>query len=153
MVKKKELLLLSCLRSNARDTLTNISKKINMPISTIFDKLKEYEKSFICKHTTLMDFKQLGFDIRIHLLLKVNRDKRSSFENFVMNAPSVNNVYRINNLYDYFVEAIFKNISDFQVFADSVESFGVTDIAEHFVVEELKRESFMSEKINLPLIN
>jgi DNA-binding Lrp family transcriptional regulator len=145
MMRKKELMLLSCLRSNARETLTSISKKTKIPISTIFDKLKEYEKGFIRKHTSLIDFKKLGYDIRIHLLLKIQRDKRTSFETFIMANQSVNNVFRINNIYDYFVEAIFRNIKDFQEFADKLESYGVSEITEHFVIDELKRETFLSD--------
>ena len=80
MIRKKELMLLACLRNNARETLTNISKKTNIPISTIFDKLKEYEKTFIKKHTSILDFKKLGYDIRINMLLKVDRSKRYALE-------------------------------------------------------------------------
>jgi len=145
MIKKKELILLSCLRQNSRETLTNISKKTHIPISTIFDKLKEYEKSFIDKHTTLIDFKKLGYDIRIHIMLKIERDQRQEFEKFIVKSASVNNVYRINNGFDYFIEGIFKNIDDFQRFADKIENYGIKEITEHFVIDELKRENFMSD--------
>ncbi len=152
MLRKKELMLLSCLRSNARDTLTNISKKTRIPISTIFDKLKEYEKGFIQKYTSLIDFKKLGYDIRMHLMLKVPINKRGEFEEFVKSSPAVNNVFRINNFYDYMVETIFKDIKEFQVFADKIEVFGVSELTEHFVIDEIKRESFMSDKNYIELI-
>ena len=153
MLRKKELMLISCLRNNSRETLTNISKKTKIPISTIFDKLKEYEKGFIQKHTSLIDFKRLGYDIRINLLLKVNRDKREDFENFVMANPSVNSVFRINNIYDYLVDAIFKDIRAFHMFADKLESFGIIDMVEHFIIDELKRENFLSDINFIELLN
>lgn len=146
MIRKKELMLLACLRNNARETLTNISKKTNIPISTIFDKLKEYEKTFIKKHTSILDFKKLGYDIRINMLLKVDRSKRYALEEFLMSEASVNNVFRINNIYDYLVDAIFKDIKEFQEFADKLEAYNITEITEHFVVDELKRENFLSDK-------
>jgi DNA-binding Lrp family transcriptional regulator len=146
MIRKKELVLLSCLRNNSRETLTNISKKTKIPISTIFDKLKEYEKSFIKKHTTLIDFKKLGYDLKIYLMLKVNREKRMEFQDFVLNSHCINNVCRINNGYDYFVEGIFKDINSFQVFLDKLEGYGVNNIMEHFVIDEIKKESFLSDK-------
>ena len=152
MLRKKELMLLSCLRTNARDTLTNISKKIRIPISTIFDKLKEYEKGFISKYTSLIDFKKLGYDIRMQLMLKVPINKRGAFEEFVKSSPAVNNVFRINNFYDYMVETIFKDIKEFQVFADKIEVFGISELTEHFVIDEIKRESFMSDKNYVELI-
>ena len=153
MMRKKELILLSCLRNNARETLTSISKMTRIPISTIFDKLKEYESKFISKHTCLVDFKKLGYDIKIHLMIKIDKDRRDVFENFIMNSPSVNNIYRINNGYDYFIEGIFRNINEFQLFADRMESFGVKEFDEHFVIDELKRESFLSDKDYIELIS
>ncbi len=153
MLRKKELMLISCLRNNSRETLTNISKKTKIPISTIFDKLKEYEKGFIQKHTSLIDFKRLGYDIRINLLLKINREKREDFERFVMANHSVNSVFRINNIYDYLVDAIFKDIRTFHSFADKLESFGIVDMVEHFIIDELKREDFLSDVNFIELLN
>ncbi len=144
MKKNKEMMLLSCLRNNSRETLTNMSKKTNIPISTIFDKLKEYEKKLISKHTSLIDFKKLGYDIKIHIMLKVNRECRQRFEKFLGNAQSVNTVYRINNKFDYFLEGIFKDICSYQKFADQLEDYGVTEMHEHFVIDELKKEEFLT---------
>lgn len=152
MIRKKELMLLSCLRNNARETLTNISKKTNIPISTIFDKLKEYEKTFIKKHTSILDFKKLGYDIRINILLKVDREKRNLLEQFLLAEHSVNSVFRINNIYDYLVDAIFRDIKEFQEFADKLETYGISDIKEHFVVDELIREKFLSDKDFIELL-
>ena len=52
----KDLLIISCLRENSRNNLTNISKMTGIPISTIFDWLKKYEGSIIKKHTALLSF-------------------------------------------------------------------------------------------------
>jgi len=152
MIRKKELMLLACLRNNARETLTSISKKTNIPVSTIFDKLKEYEKTFIKKHTSILDFKKLGYDIRINILLKVDREKRNLLEQFLLAEHSVNSVFRINNIYDYLVDAIFRDIKEFQEFADKLETYGISDIKEHFVVDELIREKFLSDKDFIELL-
>jgi len=122
-----------------------MSKKTHIPISTIFDKLKEYENKLISKHTSLIDFKKLGYDIKIHLMLKVDRDHRKKFENFLINAISINTVYRINNKFDYFLEGIFKDIYSYQKFADQLDEYGITEIHEHFVIDELKKEDFLTK--------
>ena len=36
-ISKKDLLLISHLRQNARETMTNVSRSTGIPISTIFD--------------------------------------------------------------------------------------------------------------------
>jgi len=66
-MKLKDMMLLSNLRANARETLTNISKRTNIPISTIFDRLKLHEKNLIKKHTAIIDFALLGPDLEIFL--------------------------------------------------------------------------------------
>ena len=43
MVDTKEQLILSQFRRNARENLTTTSKRIHIPISTIYDRLKKYE--------------------------------------------------------------------------------------------------------------
>ncbi|HIJ01446.1 TPA: hypothetical protein HA363_02255, partial [Candidatus Woesearchaeota archaeon] len=60
---KKDVLLMSFFRNNARENLTRISRITRIPVSTIFDKLRDYEKELVKKHTTLLDFRKLGFDI------------------------------------------------------------------------------------------
>ena len=57
--KKKDLLLMTHFRRNSRENLTQISRLTNIPVSTIFDKLREYEKGLIQRHTTLIDFRRI----------------------------------------------------------------------------------------------
>jgi len=70
-LKGRERLLLSHFRRNARESLTTISRETRVPVSTIFDKLKHYERQFIRKHTTLVDFSKLGYMTRANVMLKV----------------------------------------------------------------------------------
>ena len=46
-MKTKDLMVLAALRQNARLSLTKMSKTTHVPISTIYDKLKQYERKII----------------------------------------------------------------------------------------------------------
>jgi len=149
---RKDILLMTYFRKNARENLTQISRMTRIPVSTIFDRLREFEKGLIQKHTTLIDFKQLGFDIRIDILFKVSRDSRENFRDFLMGNENVNSIYRINNGFDYLVEAIFKDMADLQRFTELLEKFKIEAKQELFILEDLKRESFLSEEIHARLL-
>ena len=67
---------------------------------------------------------------------------------------SSTHLYRLlNNVYDYLVDAIFKDIREFHAFTDKIESFGIVDMAEHFVIDELKRENFLADTNFIELLN
>jgi DNA-binding Lrp family transcriptional regulator len=149
---RKDILLMTYFRRNARENLTQISRWTNIPVSTIFDKLREFEKGLIQRHTTLVDFRKLGFDIRINILFKVSKDSRDEFREFLIGNENINSVYRINSGFDYFVEGIFKDMSDLQRFTELLERFKIEAKQELFILEDIKRESFLTEEIHAKLL-
>ncbi|MBR9691938.1 winged helix-turn-helix transcriptional regulator, partial [Candidatus Woesearchaeota archaeon] len=72
-MNKKDLKIIAYLRQNARMPLTKMSRKTQIPVSTIFDRLKMNENSLIVKHTSLLDFSKLGYNTRANITLKVDR--------------------------------------------------------------------------------
>ena len=145
-MSNKDLVILTNLRQNARMPLTTMSKKTNIPVSTLFDRLKMNETSLIIKHTSLLDFAKLGYMTRANISLKVHRDDKESVKNFLLKHEMVNSLYRINNGFDFMIEGIFKQILDMENFIDSLENkFKIEDKRFFFIIEDLKRESFMSD--------
>jgi DNA-binding Lrp family transcriptional regulator len=153
MFPKKDLLILTELRNNARETLTKISRHVNIPISTIFDKIKLYQGELIKKHTTILDFSKLGFNARANIMIKVDRAVREEVRNFLLNHYNVNSVYKISNGFDFLIEGIFKNVKDVEDFLDYLESkFKLEQVQTHYIIEDIKRESFMNNQELLDLI-
>ena len=148
----KDILLMTYFRNNARENLTKISRLTRIPVSTIFDKLKEYEKELIKKHTTLVDFKKLGFDIKTNILFKVARESREEFKEFLVKNQNVNSVFRVNNGFDFLVEGIFRNMEDVEKFTEALERFKIESRQEMFVLEDLKREGFLSDTLQTELL-
>jgi DNA-binding Lrp family transcriptional regulator len=153
MFPKKDLLILTELRTNSRETLTKISRRTNVPISTIFDKIKYYQGDLIKKHTILMDFSKLGFNARANIMIKVERNAREEVRNFLLNHYNVNSVFKISNGFDFLIEGIFKNVKDVEDFLDYLESkFKLEQVQTHYIIEDIKRESFMNNQELLDLI-
>ena len=145
MLKEKEMKLLSHFRNNARISLTKLSRLTKIPVSTIFDKLKYYESNkLITKSTAIIDFRKLGFEIRNQILLSSKKDNKEALTTFLIKNPKVNTIYRINNGYDFLIETIFKNLEEMDGFMKSLEAFEPTQKKEFFIMEDLKREEFLS---------
>lgn len=150
MLKEKEMKMLGFFRNNSRTSLTKLSRLTKMPVSTIFDKLKEYEeKNLIKKHTSLVDFKKLGYDIKTQILITAKKDNRDKVQEFLINHSKVNTVFRINNGYDFMIEAIFKNMLELDKFTRILDEYNLKDKKEFFVMEDIKREEFMTIKENI----
>jgi DNA-binding Lrp family transcriptional regulator len=148
-MNKKDMQILSYLRMNARIPLTKMSKEVQIPVSTIFDRLRVHEKDIIIKHTSLLNYSALGYNTRANIAFKVNRDDKESLKNFLIKHENINSISRINNGYDFMVEGIFQQIKDMEDFIDMLEQkFNIEDKKSFFIIEDIKKECFMSD-VNL----
>ena len=152
MLDKRELIILSKFRENSRESLTRMSKKISVPVSTIYEKLKGYEKSVIKKHTSLLDFSKLGFNTRATIILKVTKENKDPLKDFLLNNRYVNTFYKINNGYDFMIEAIFRELNEVESFVEELEDkYNVQDKKVYYIIDELKKEAFLSNSEYLKL--
>lgn len=145
MLKKSDILFLTFLRRDARQTLTKISKQTRIPISTLYDKLRQHEKNFVFKHTTLIDFSKLGYNSRAKILLSTLKEERDKLKNFLKEHPSINSLFKINNGYDFLVEGVFENVRELEDFMELLdEKFDLQQKKVFYIIEDLKREEFMA---------
>jgi len=153
VLKKSDLLLLTFLRQDARQTLTKISRRTRIPISTLYDKLRQHEEKFILKHTTLIDFSKLGYNSRAKIMLSVPKDNRDKLRSFLKEHPSINSLFKINNGYDFLAEGVFENVKELEDFLEILEEkFGLNEKKVFYIIEDVKRESFLARPELLPQI-
>ncbi|MBM3199331.1 Lrp/AsnC family transcriptional regulator [Candidatus Woesearchaeota archaeon] len=144
-MKKTDLLIISSLRQNAREKLTEMSKRTRIPVSTIFDRIKLHENGLIKKHTALIDFSKLGYNTRANIILKVGKGDREGVKDFLMKHGSINSAFKINNGYDFLIEAVFTNIKEVEDFLEVLdEKFGVKSKQVFYIIDDLKKEEFLS---------
>jgi DNA-binding Lrp family transcriptional regulator len=146
MLNKKDIQILSHLRQNSRQTLTTMSKHTKIPISTLYDRLKLHEGGVIQRFTSLIDFGSLGYSTRANLMLKVSRESREGLKGFLLAHYNVNCLFKLNNEFDFMVEAVFRSIKELEAFKEVLEHrFAVESLQLFYVVEDLKREGFLSD--------
>ena len=145
-ITPKELNILLNLRQNSRASLTDISRKTKIPISTIFDKLRASYNGLITRYTALLDFSKIGFNTKANIFLKVSKADKERTKNFLIKNCFVNSVCRINNGFDFLLEAVFPDMKGLEVFMDEVENAFEVDKSEvYYVVEDLKKEGCLTD--------
>ena len=153
MIDKKELVIMSMLRQNSRETLTRMSRKSQIPISTIYDKIKLHENGIIKRHTCILDFAKLGFNTRANICLKVNKETREEMRDYLLKHQNINSVYKINNGFDFLIEAVFKHIKDLEDFLEMLdEKFKLKGRQVFYIIDDVKREAFMSDPQIIELV-
>lgn len=146
MISKKDLVIIAHLRRNCRETLTKMSKLSQIPISTLYEKIKRNEGGIIKKHTCLVDFAKLGFNTRAKVVIRASINHKQELLDFLVKHQNINSVYRINNGYDYLVEGVFKNMRDMEEFNEALQTrFKVRTQETYFIIDDIKREAFMSD--------
>ncbi|MBD3309825.1 winged helix-turn-helix transcriptional regulator [Candidatus Woesearchaeota archaeon] len=145
-MNKKDLLIISYLRRNARITLTNISKKTSIAVSTIYDKIKDFEQSLITKHTAILNFNRLGFTTRAIITLSVDKNSREEASQYLRKNGAINTVYKINNGYDFMVEGVFRSIKEAEDLLENMDSrFRIKKRQVYYIIDDIKKEEFMSD--------
>ena len=145
MITEKDLKIIGHLRRNARKKVTEISRDMEMPVTTIYDKLKAHErKGIVKKHTTLLDFSKLGYQSSALIAMSVNRDKRERLQNYLITHPNVNSLYRVDFGHDFLAEVIFEDLGRLQEFIDGIDiQFSLDQIKTFHILQELKKEEFL----------
>ena len=147
MIKQKDMEILSHLRQDARKKVTEIAKKLDMPATTIYDRLKLHKrKGFVKKHVALLDFSKLGYHAPALVALKVDNDKREPLRKYLLDHPNLNSLYRINFGYDFLVEVIFENIPKLHEFMDEIQTrFDISSPKIFSIIDEIRKEEFLSK--------
>jgi DNA-binding Lrp family transcriptional regulator len=144
MINKKEMVILSHLRSNARKPVAEISRSTNIPLSTVFDKVKNLEDNYIIKHTSIINFNKIDYNYKVRFFLKPNNNDKDKLLSFLLSDKNVNSLFRMSNEYDFLVECIFKEMIDVVSFSEKLDEYNLLNKEMYYIVDELKHEGFLS---------
>lgn len=144
-MNKKEMMIISALRQNSRRSLTQMSKEIKIPVSTLHEKLNNAMGGLVKKHTAIIDFSKIGFNTRANVLLKVAREQREKLQDYLMACRNVNSLLKVNNGFDFFAEFIFEHIKDMEDFMEMLEHrFSILAKETFYIIDDIKREEFLA---------
>ena len=144
--KERDLLVLSCLRQDARMKLTDMSRATRIPVSTLFDNVMTYiQNGLIRKNTSLVRFDRFGYQVKALIVLSAGKNGRQKLLEFLNNSNNVNSLFKINNGWDFMAEVIFPGVKEVEDFIESMEEqVSLKNKKVFYVIDELKREDFLA---------
>jgi len=141
MLMEKELLILNYLRENARYTITELARKVDLPRSTVNDRIKKFKSSGIVKkYCCLLNFNRLGLPIQVKILFKAGANKEL-LEKELIESKHTNNVIKLGNEFDFLASFAFKSMNDLHEFVDKLNTkYEPRDHKIFYIAKDLKRE-------------
>ena len=141
MLSKSEFEVLSHLREDSRERFTNIARKTGISKLTVSNIAKRLQALGIIKYTALLDFRNMGYGIITSFALKCNQ--KSRLNDFLLSHPNINTLSTIEGKYDFFAEGVFRNMKDMHDFIEELDGFGIENMQQIHLIEDIKKESFL----------
>jgi Lrp/AsnC family leucine-responsive transcriptional regulator len=110
----KDMDILSLLKKNAKSTTQQISRILNIPITTVHNRIKKLESSGIIeKYTVVLNQRKLGRKVSARLMIRVTKlADQFKICNEVLNLEAVEKVYQITGDYDIVASVRVNDIED-----------------------------------------
>lgn len=126
--------------------LTDMSKQTRIPVSSIFDIIRNFErKGIIKKHTTLVKFESFGYRTKAFISFAVHKKHRQEMLELLNNHRNVNSLYKINNGWDFMAETLFPGVKEIEEFLEDIEEkVPVKKKNVFYIIDELRKEAFMA---------
>jgi len=112
--------ILEILKRNAKASLKEISRDLDLPITTVYYRLKRLEKEgIIDSYTIKINYEKLGYRVKAFILIKYDSSSEISQKDLLKKLKSFDNVeeaYIITGEYDILLKIISKSIEDLSTF-------------------------------------
>jgi len=121
---EKDFRILDVLRNEARDSISEISKKTGIPITTVYNRLQRMEQDGIIKgYSAVLDYEKLGLGVLAYILINISYSKHTgqkidqeSIAKKIRSLENVSEVSIITGESDMIVKVRTKSISQLNNF-------------------------------------
>ena len=141
---KTDLNILDCMQRNAKYTTQEIADMSNLSQSPCWRRINRLEESgVIKKHVTLLDSRQLGFNLIVFATVNLTAQGRNNLEAFereVKKFPQVVECYTMAGNWDYMLKIVALSIRQYEVFVREklLQLDHVGEVHSHIAVTEIK---------------
>jgi Lrp/AsnC family leucine-responsive transcriptional regulator len=145
-----DLLLLRYLQEDSKQTNKDLSEKLNLSVTAVYERIKKLERlGVIKKYVALLEKKHLnyGFMVFCHVKLSHHTEKNiSDFESEVSQLDQVLECFHVSGEYDYLLKVVVKDMDAFRLFMinklTSLKNIGSTQSS--FTINEVKNSTAFS---------
>jgi DNA-binding Lrp family transcriptional regulator len=147
MLNHKEKQLVQELRKSKSQNILELSRKINMPKSTVYDMIHRLEEKAIIDGRVHLDFEKIGFPIRIFLIVKTEKEYKDALKKYLIGQKHINNIFTINRASSFHVESIFRNQKEVEEFLEDLEQKNtLIQLSVYTILEHIEKERFLTKE-------
>ncbi|RZK38608.1 MAG: Lrp/AsnC family transcriptional regulator [Pedobacter sp.] len=134
MLDQIDLRLLELLSENSKQTIKELSARVNLSTSPVFERMKRLEdQGYIKKYIAILDAEKLGFGLIVFCNIRLKLHDKAvgyQFVNDILAIPEVVECYNISGDFDFLLKVHARDMKHYQDFVfnklGSVQGIGST---------------------------
>ncbi len=117
--------ILEVLQDNARVSISELSRRVNLSLSAVSERLKKLENSNIIEsYTAILDAKRMGKDLSVVISIGLeSTSDTKSFLEFVESEPEILECHYITGEYDYMLKVTTSSTHTLELIMNKIKSF------------------------------
>ncbi len=138
-----DLDILECLKANARMKASDISKRVNLSVSSVIDRIHKLENSgIIVQYTTVLDRRKIGNDILVVIGISLERQNMAKiFEEQIRDIPAIVDCYAVAGEFDFLLHLSVSSHEElYEAHHRILNLDGVGQMKSFYVIETVKQE-------------
>ncbi len=136
-----DIKILHCLKKNAREKASEISKEIHLAVSTVIERIRKMESSGIIQsYTIILDEKKLGNDVTALMEVSLEHPKYyDAFTEMIQSNPNIVSCYYMTGDFDFILKIICKSSEHLENIHRTIKGQnGVSATRTHYVLKNVK---------------
>ena len=140
-LQDKDMTIIEALHGNARLGVKQIARKTGIPITTVFNRIRNLEKKGVIKgYTTIIDKKMLGKEIEAFILINIaytSKLHQDDFSGELMALPEVDECYIISGATNLLIKVSTRDIDTLNEFIiQNLKKRGVENITTSIIIKK-----------------
>lgn len=117
--------ILEVLQENSRVSISELSKRVNLSLSAVSERLKKLEASDIINaYTIILDPRLLGKELSVYISIGLESASQTrEFLDFVQDEPEILECHYITGEYDYLLKVTTANTQTLEMIMTKIKSF------------------------------
>ena len=142
-MKKSEKEIITYLRKGKKVNISEIARKLDLPTSTVRDRIKKIERNYVTKRASLLDYSRLGYFSNALLAIKIEPKEKSEFLDFARKDECVNSIYHINSGFNFLVELVCKDNLELRNWIEEIKMMFPLKIMLFQILKTEEKEKFV----------
>lgn len=142
-MKKKYLEIIRELRKSNNANKSEIARNLNLPISTVNDRIKKLSLSKLMKHSFLIDNHKMGY--HAHTIVKIRVPQKNNLEilDQLKNDNCVNSLFLVNSNAEIIAECVFENGLTQLKWVENIKKIWSAQVESNDVIDVIGKEKFV----------